>query len=162
MLKEKWENTKQFVKEHKTEIILGTITIAGVAFLGYKLKDKNIIQNVNDEVIDDGTNNKIIDNFINDRIARNENGLLEQRLDLDTLYDIGYRSLDREDKRIRFEIEELQTYIENLDHTKNINKFHRIPEKEAMIETLKIQLNEIEIDKDQMKEIMEIVWGKRD
>ena len=48
-------------------------------------------------------------------------------------------SLERELSRIDFDIEELQNSIDRLDPTININKFHRIPERQARIEELLIQ-----------------------
>ncbi len=44
MIKEKWNSAKRFVSDHKTEIIMGTITIVtsiGLVVLGKKLKDRD-------------------------------------------------------------------------------------------------------------------------
>lgn len=53
-------------------------------------------------------------------------------------------------------------FLTNLDQTKNINIFHRIPEKEKMIQQLKEQLTDIDFDMNRMKDIMGFIWGERD
>lgn len=61
---------------------------------------------------------------------------------------IGGRSLDREEKRILFEVEEIRESIERLDKDAPINKFDRIPRKEARINELKIEYEEVQKDKE--------------
>ena len=52
MLKERYEKTKNFVKDHKTEILLGTITVAGAILIGYKFKKQSeTINEVNKKAI---------------------------------------------------------------------------------------------------------------
>ena len=62
--------------------------------------------------------------------------------------EIGGRSLDREEKRILFEVEEIRESIERLDKDAPINKFDRIPRKEARINELKIEYEEVQKDKE--------------
>ena len=159
MLKERYEKTKNFVKDHKTEILLGTITVAGAILIGYKFKKQSeTINEVNKKAIGAGLHNDYFENGI----IRNDNKYMNLRLELDTLYDLGYRSMSREESRIRFEIDELKAYINNLDHTKNINIFYRIPEKEARIRELEEQLQDVLLDKNTAKDVMSVVWGERD
>lgn len=61
---------------------------------------------------------------------------------------IGGRSLDREEKRILFEIKEIEESIERLDKNVPINKFDRIPRKEARINELNLEYEEVQKDKE--------------
>ena len=61
--------------------------------------------------------------------------------------EIGWRSLDREEKRITFEIDDIADSIERLDKNVPINKFHKIPVREARIKELEIELDEVRKDK---------------
>lgn len=94
MLKE----TRNFVKEHKYEIIFGTgFVIVGAA-------------------------------------------LIYCKQDISKLTEIALNSLDREERRIKFEIQDIWDSIERLDDTKPINKFHKIPKRLARIEELEVDL----------------------
>lgn len=109
MLKEKYESCKNFVKEHKTEIVIGAVAIAvgGIAIcIGYD-KYKETIEELTRKVTKNG------------KIARE--ALL---LHLD---------------RIDFEIEALEESIERLDPESNINKFNNIPKRKAKIAELYLQ-----------------------
>lgn len=63
---------------------------------------------------------------------------------------VAKRSIDREIKRVIFEIDELKESISRLDDTININKFSRIPERQARIEELTIQLKELYLEKNKI------------
>ena len=94
MLKE----TRNFVKEHKYEIIFGTgFVIVGAA-------------------------------------------LIYCKQDISKLTEIALNSLDREERRIKFEIQDIWDSIERLDDTKPINEFHKIPKRLARIEELEVDL----------------------
>lgn len=56
---------------------------------------------------------------------------------------IAKNSLERELSRINFEIDELKDSIDRLDPNSNINKYCRIPERNARIEELIIQKTEV-------------------
>lgn len=105
MLKEKIEKTKEFVKEHKVEFLLGGTLVVTAAT-----------------------------SIIRELILKNAK-------------EIGWRSLDREEKRILFEIYDIGNSIERLDKNVPINKFHKIPVREARINELKIELDEVRKDK---------------
>lgn len=146
MLKEKYESVKKVVKEHKTEIITGTICVAATVttgiFMGKAIKNRKSIETMSKEF-------KCKDDMIKtlkSRINWISGEAIEAHCRLDTACDIAYNSLKREQARIQFTIEELENYIANLDHTKTINVFHRIPEKEKMINDLKTQLKDIDFD----------------
>lgn len=163
-----FEKTKKFVKEHKTEIIAGSVFIVGGVLIGYKINKMNnemkLLKNTNntmDNVIDKVNLEKVLDD-IQKKIQFKGCDITDNTMRLDDLYDIGYNSLKREKDRIVFQIAELENYITNLDQTKNINIFHRIPEKEKMIQELKEQLTDIDFDMNRMKDIMGIIWGERD
>ena len=159
MFKEKYEKAKNFVKEHKAEIITGAICIGTVTVLGMKLRNnstpKNDIQinSIIPEVPKAITNDV---EYLKHRVL----GITDIEIRMDNLFDIANNSLKREAARITFEIEELENYIKNLDHTKTINIFHRIPEKEKMINDLKTQLSNIEFDKSIIKDMMIDIWGE--
>ena len=106
MLKEKFEKAKNFVKEHKSQLLLGTTSVISIALVILEEKSK------------------------------------EQCIE------IGGRSLDREEKRILFEIKELEESIERLDKDAPINKFDRIPRKKARINELNLEYEEVQKDKE--------------
>lgn len=106
MLKEKFEKAKNFVKEHKSQLLLGTTTVISIALVVLEEKSK------------------------------------EQCIE------IGGRSLDREEKRILFEIKEIEESIERLDKDAPINKFDRIPRKKARINELNLEYEEVQKDKE--------------
>ena len=145
MLKEKYENFKTFVKEHKAQIVtgvvcVGTATVTGVA-LG-KMLSNDTVKEMTKELVD---KDRVVD-ILKSRVDWISSTALEAQCRLDTACQLALNSLQREKDRILFEIDELQNYIAKLDQTKTINVFHRIPEKEKMIETLKEQLKQIEFD----------------
>ena len=161
MLKEKYENAKKFEKEPKTDIIAGTICLGTTVALGILVKQnkeelKNLIDNklkMQQPEIPNVDVKKDVE-YIKQRVM----DITDLECRLDDLYDIANNSLGREESRINFEIAELENYIQNLDHTKTINVFHRIPEKEKRINELKTQLNDIKFDKNVIKDTMEIIW----
>lgn len=159
MFKEKYEKAKTFVKEHKAEIITGVICVGTVAVLGMKLrnsstpKNGNQINSIIPEIPKDVMNDV-------DYLKRRVMNITDVEIRMDNLFDIANNSLKREAARITFEIEELENYIANLDHTKTINVFHRIPEKEKMINDLKLQLDNIKFDKNIIKDMMIDIWGE--
>ena len=106
MLKEKFEKAKNFVKEHKSQLLLGTTSVISIALVILEEKSK------------------------------------EQCIE------IGGRSLDREEKRILFEMEEIEESIERLDKDAPINKFDRIPRKKARINELNLEYEEVQKDKE--------------
>ena len=115
MLKEKINNPINFVKEHKTEILL-TVTTGTLLAVGYKNRE---------EIVE--LTNKLI-----------------------KVTDVAKRSINREISRVTFEIEELKDSISHLDPNIPINKNHNIPIREARIEELKIQLDDLYIDRDKL------------
>ena len=97
----KLDNVKQFVKEHKYEIILGTgVVIAGVSIIYCKKHIKELTE-------------------------------------------IALESLQREERRVLFELEELRESIERLKPDAPINKFDKIPRRLARIEELEMELKRI-------------------
>lgn len=112
-----FEKTKQFVKEHKSEIVIGGVAVITTAVLGYKfngyIKDVKLDLKAKDFRINDLTD------------------------DLVEVIHLHQQNLLRSIKDWEFEIEELITYISNLNEDYNFNKFHRIPEKRARINELK-------------------------
>ena len=60
-------------------------------------------------------------------------------------------SLERELSRINFEIYELKDSIDRLDANVNINKYYRIPERNARIEELIIQKAKVYEDLEKIK-----------
>lgn len=171
MLKEK---TKKFVKENKTKILIGGICVGASVILGVKIGkeikemkqlDKQLAGIKIPEVreipkIQDVPKVKNVElDCIKTGMSFMDNDILGLQLKMDTMHDIANNSLGRERSRIIFTIEELETYIANLDHTKTINKFYRIPEKEKMIQDLKIQLKDIEFDQKVIKDAMSDIWA---
>ena len=156
MLKEKYENVKNFVKEHKTQIVTGVICVGAAAITG-TVVSKSLSSKTVETVIKETTvkesaiKEKIID-VLKNRINWTNSEVIDTHCRLDRVCEIALNSLGREKDRILFEIEELKNYIANLDHTKTINLFSRIPEKEKMIETLNSQLKQIEFDEGLIKE----------
>ena len=106
MLKEKIQKAKNFVKEHKSQFLLGTATTISITLV------------------------------ILEEMAKEQ------------CKEIGGRSLDREEKRILFEIKEIEESIERLDKDAPINKFDRIPRKEARINELNLEYEEVQKDKE--------------
>ena len=76
--------------------------------------------------------------------------LIYCKQDILKLKEIAINSLDREERRISFEIQDIWDSIERLDDTKPINKFHKIPKRLARIEELKIDLLHIEKEKNKV------------
>ena len=106
MLKEKFQKAKNFVKEHKCQLLLGATTAISVTLV--------VLEEISKE----------------------------------QCKEIGGRSLDREEKRILFEIKEIEESIERLDKDAPINKFDRIPRKEARINELNLEYEEVQKDKE--------------
>ena len=106
MLKEKFQKAKNFVKEHKCQLLLGATTAISVTLV--------VLEEISKE----------------------------------QCKQIGGRSLDREEKRILFEIKEIEESIERLDKDAPINKFDRIPRKEARINELNLEYEEVQKDKE--------------
>lgn len=106
MLKEKFKKAKNFVKEHKSQLLLGAATIISITLV-----------------------------------------ILEEN-SKEQCKEIGGRSLDREEKRILFEIKEIEESIERLDKDAPINKFDRIPRKKARINELNLEYEEVQKDKE--------------
>ena len=106
MLKEKFQKAKNFVKEHKSQLLLGAATTISITLV------------------------------ILEEMAKEQ------------CKEIGGRSLDREEKRILFEIKEIEESIERLDKDAPINKFDRIPRKEARINELNLEYEEAQKDKE--------------
>lgn len=112
MLKEKMNNAKEFVKEHKKEIIIGAVGTAVIAALGYKVyKDRKIIVKGNADI------DKLKDSF-------------------EEASDIAEEALTDDIELIDLRIFDIRESINRLDPNENINKFHRIPERERAIELL--------------------------
>lgn len=155
MLKEKFEKTKIFIKEHKTEIALGAVAVGVTIFAGYKIKTYEDTIKATSEIIDGLKKN--VSN-LTCKLSIAESHEVDEMIRLDILYDICYESLKREQTDLLFQIEELKNYIANLDETKVINKFHRIPEKEARINELYKELQNIRFDEIRMEEIMKPIW----
>ena len=111
-----FDKTKKFVKEHKTEILLGGVVVVTTA-IGTKLYlDLDKMK----------TDNKGLMSRISDVTD-----------DLVEVINLHQQNLVRSIKDWEFEIEELENYISNLDESYNFNKFGRIPEKKARINELK-------------------------
>ena len=156
MLKEKYESVKDFVKEHKTQIVTGVVCIGAAALtgavVGKALSSKTIETVVKETTIKDLPIKQEVIDVLKNRIDWNISETTDAHCRLDRVCEIALNSLGREKDRILFEIDELKNYIANLDHTKTINLFSRIPEKEKMIETLQTQLKQIEFDEGVIKE----------
>ena len=111
-----FEKTKQFVKEHKSEIVIGGVAVVATAILGCKVKSMNIDLKA-----------LKLDNKAKDlRISDLTDDLIE------VVY-LHQQNLLRSIKDWEFEIDELKNFIANLNPDLNINKFHRITEREARI-----------------------------
>lgn len=173
MLKERYEKTKNFVKEHKTEILVGSICIGASILLGTKIgKEVKEMKQLEKQIADIKLQEipeipklpevakvrNVELECLKSKLSFLDMDFTDLQLKMDTLHDIANNSLNRESSRIKFTIEELENYISNLDQTKTINKFHRIPEKEKMINDLKIQLKDIEFDQNVIKEAMKEIW----
>ena len=163
-----FEKTKKFVKEHKTEIIAGSVFIVGGVLIGYKINKMNnemkLLKNTNntmDNVIDKVNLEKVLDD-IQKKIQFKGCDITDNTMRLDDLYDIGYNSLKREKARIEFKMDEIKNWIANIDPTININKFENIPKKEKELLELEMQLTDIDFDMNRMKDIMGFIWGERD
>ena len=168
MFKEKYENFKGYVKEHKTELIVGTVCAGATVVVGVlvckDLKSRNKINTIKEEIKNIANLNlpevtdikKVDEKTILDSLKSRIDWISSEAIDahcrLDTACEIAYNSLKREKETILFEIEELENYIANLNENYNFNKFGRIPEKKAMINTLKKQLEEIDFDMNLIKE----------
>lgn len=150
MLKEKIEKTKKFVKEHKTEIIVGAVSISAMIFISKKIKTFENEAIAGDTI--DGVDLKTC-------LSRIKSKNLDETIRLDRVCEIGYRSLTREESAAMFEREELVNYIAKLDHTKTINIFSRIPEKEKRISEIDKYLQDIRFDKELIEHVMEPIWG---
>lgn len=70
---------------------------------------------------------------------------------LKSVADVAMNSLNREERRVLFEIKEITESIERLDKNAPINKFDRIPRKLKRIEELKVDLSMIRKDKKKVK-----------
>lgn len=165
MFKEKYENAKKFVEEHKTEIIVGTVcagaTVVVGVLVGKDIKSSNTINTMKEEIknianLDLPDIKKVDEKTILDTLKSRIDWISSEAIDahcrLDTACEIAYNSLKREKDRILFEIAELENYISNLNENYNFNKFGRIPEKREMINTLKKQLEGIDFDMNLIKE----------
>ena len=163
-----FEKTKKFVKEHKTEIIAGSVMIVGGVLVGYKFNKINnemkLLKNTNntiDNAVDKVNLEKVLDD-IQKKIQFKGCDITDNTMRLDDLYDIGYNSLKREKVRIEFKMDEIKNWIANIDPTININKFENIPKKEKELLELEMQLTDIDFDMNRMKDIMGFIWGERD
>lgn len=154
MFKEKYENAKNFVKEHKTEIIIGVVGVSTIAFLGYKCsnyKKANLqLSQTNNDMGKELTSLKRRVDWYGTTITNLEIGM-------EHMYDMFIRHLTDEESRIVFEMQTLNAYIENLDKTSNINKFVNIPDAEKRLNELAIKLKTIMIDKEKAEEIVKYI-----
>lgn len=109
---------KSFMEKHGKKILIGAgvVAVGGLAYLGFKQRSV---------------------------IGKQNWGIVKNHEKIEKLTTLAKNSLTRELSRCKFEIEELKNSIERLDVTKNINKFTRIPEREARIAELIIQVQEI-------------------
>ena len=111
MLREKYENCKNFVKEHKSEIITGTVCVVltgtasliGFKILNDKLKETNL------------------------KVAKNGN--------------IAKRALRLHLDKALIERKDTVESIARLDPEVPINKFHLIPEREHTVASLDAFIN---------------------
>ena len=115
------EKTKKFVKEHKTELIIGGVSIMATVVLGYKV------------------NGYICDLRVDSR--RKDLRISDLTDDLIEVIYLHQQNLLRSIKDWEFEIDELKNSIAKLNQELNINKFHRIPEKKARINELEGFIN---------------------
>ena len=106
MLREKYENCKNFMKEHKSEIITGAVCVIATStasFIGFKILKDELKQ----------TNLKVA-----------KNG------------DIAKRALRLHLDKAKIERMDIVDSIARLDPEVPINKFHLIPEREHMVANL--------------------------
>ena len=147
MLKEKYENVKTFVKEHKTEIILGAISISTITVLGTKYN----------KITKD--NQKLVKDFNDLKTQFDWRGIVitDLEIGMENMYQMFSRSLSREECRIVFEMKALQEYIDNLDKGIKINQIVNIPNAKERMNELSMQLTDILKDSDKAKEIMKYI-----
>lgn len=147
MLKEKYENVKTFVKEHKTEIILGAVSIGAITVLGTKYN----------KITKD--NQKIVKDFNDLKTQFDWRGVVitDLEIGMENMYQMFSRSLSREECRIVFEMKALQEYIDNLDKGIKINQIVNIPNAKERMNELSMQLTDILKDSDKAKEIMKYI-----
>lgn len=154
MFKEKYENAKKFVKEHKTEIIISVVGVGTIAFLGYKCsnyKKANLqLSQTNNDMGKELTSLKRRVDWYGTTITNLEIGM-------ENIYDMFIRHLTDEESRIVFEMQTLKAYIENLDKTSNINKFVNIPDAEKRLNELAIKLKTIMNDREKAEEIIKYI-----
>ena len=106
MLREKYENCKKFIEEHKSEIITGTVCVilTGTASaIGFKVLNDNLKDT-------------------NLKVAKNGN--------------IARRALQLHLDKALIEKKDTVDSIARLDPNVPINKFHLIPEREHKVENL--------------------------
>ena len=147
MLKEKYENVKTFVKEHKTEIILGAVGIGAITVLGTKYN----------KITKD--NQKLVKDFNDLKTQFDWRGVVitDLEIGMENMYQMFSRSLSREECRIVFEMKALQEYIDNLDKGIKINQIVNIPNAKERMNELSMQLTDILKDSDKAKEIMKYI-----
>ena len=147
MLKEKYENVKTFVKEHKTEIILGAVSIGTITVLGTKYN----------KIAKD--NLKLVKDFNDLKTQFDWRGVVitDLEIGMENMYQMFSRSLSREECRIVFEMKALQEYIDNLDKGIKINQIVNIPNAKERMNELSMQLTDILKDSDKAKEIMKYI-----
>ena len=147
MLKEKYENVKTFVKEHKAEILLGTVSFGAIAILGTKYNkitkdNQNLVKEFND---------------LKTKFDWRGIAITDLEIGLENMYQMFSKSLGREECRIVFEMKALQEYIDNLDKGIKINQIVNIPNAKERMNELSIQLADILKDSDKAKEIMKYI-----
>ena len=154
MFKEKYENAKNFMKEHKTEIIIGAISIGTIAFLGYKCSTnkKEMVK-----MFQDNKNLNIDNDILKDQTTRFSMRITDLEIGMENIYQMFTRSLSREESRIVFEMETLKTYIENLDKDVKINQIVNIPKAQERLNELAISLKELMEDDKKAEEIMSYI-----
>lgn len=103
-----FEKCKDYIKEHKNEIIIGgiAITVSVAACVGLKITYDSKLKELADKVTKNGK--------------------------------IAIEALRLHITAIDNDIFSLQDSIERLDPESRINKFHKIPERKAKIEELKL------------------------
>ena len=147
MLKEKYENVKTFVKEHKTEIILGAVSIGAITVLGTKYN----------KITKD--NQKLVKDFNDLKTQFDWRGVVitDLEIGMENMCKMFSRSLSREECRIVFEMKALQEYIDNLDKGIKINQIVNIPNAKERMNELSMQLTDILKDSDKVIEIMKCI-----
>ena len=147
MLKEKYEQVKTFVKEHKTELLLGAVSVGTITILGFKYnKDSKVIQTLTTDLKD-----------MKDKFDWRGMVITNLEIGLENIYQMFSGSLDREQCRIVFEMKALQEYIDNLDKEIKINQIVNIPKAKERLNELSIQLTDLLKDSEKAKEIMEYI-----